>query len=295
MSRIAALKRGCVVLLWLGACARGAEVRTKTAADAQAVATCSCPEGPYGQLPVAPSVEQTIDALKMADVGVRECVHEDGIVMVTIAVAGASGAVTEVITIDSPQPGSEACVERALRRICFPRFQEPVFKVQFRYKVGPQWSHDQATAVAPRCPPSATPWTGEAQRLDDAARASARRSYQAKYGEACEADLAGQKPLPPEPLPMTMSADVKESALNAHIAEVQACYQDALAGWVDLAGTIDIELVIDTSGVVESSHVSTSTFAIPEFGCCLRQVTRALQFPATQARSTITYDFTFRP
>jgi hypothetical protein len=295
MSRIAVLRRGCVVLLWLGACARGGQVGAKTAADRQAVAACSCPAGPEGQMPVRPSTEQTIDALKMADAGVRECAREAGVVMVTIAVEGATGAVSEVISIESPQAGSEACVERALRRICFPRFQQQVFKVQFRYKVGPQWSRDEATAVAPRCPPSATPWTGEAQRADDAARASARQSYQAKYGEACEAELAGQKPLPPEPLPMTMSADVKEKALNAHIAEVQACYQDALAGWADLAGKIDIQIVVDTAGTVESSHVSSSTFAIPEIGCCLRQVTRALQFPATQARSTVTYDFAFRP
>jgi len=138
------------VLLWVGACAHGGPKEANTAADAEAVDPCSCPQGPDGQLPVSPNVEQTIDALKMADAGVRECVREAGGVMVTIAVEGASGAVSEVIGIDSPQPGSEACVERALRRICFPRFQEQVFKVQFRYKVGPQWSRDPATAVAPR-------------------------------------------------------------------------------------------------------------------------------------------------
>jgi hypothetical protein len=92
-----------------------------------------------------------------------------------------------------------------------------------------------------------------------------------------------------------MSADVKDAVLLGRIDEVHACYKDALDGWPDLAGKIDVQLVIDSSGAVESSHISSSTFATPELGCCLRQITSALQFPATQTRTTVTYDFAFRP
>ncbi len=284
-----------VVLLWLGACARAEQVPAKTAIDSAPVTACSCPQPPGDDLPVSPTHEQVFDAMKMARPGVRECVRESGTVRVAIAVDGPSGMVVDVFEVDSPQAGSEGCIARAMRRICFPRFQKPVFKIRFPYKVGPRSRRDRGVPATPGCPASAAPWSAEVQRADEVARASARKTYQAKYGATCEVALAGQPPVPSEPLPPAIAADVKKSVLNARIDEVHGCYRDALEGWPDLAGEIDLELVIDATGVVESSHVSTSTFAMPELGCCLRQVTRTLQFPAPRARTSIRYDFSFRP
>jgi hypothetical protein len=296
MSRIGVLKRRCVVLLLsLGACSRGGQAVPQTAADAEPVAACSCPKPPPEQLHPKPTPEQTIDTLNMAYGGIRACVGDSGIVTVKIVIEGATGTVVEVVEVDSPKTGSEACVARALRRICFPRFQQPVYKVQFPFDMGRRARRGGVSPVTPQCPASAVRWDREAQRADEAARASTRQRYHAKYGATCEAALAGQPPLPLEALAPAIAADVKKAVLSARIDEVHGCYRDALEGWPDLAGEIGLQLVIDTTGTVESSQVSSSTFAMPELGCCLRQVTRTLQFPAPRARTSISYDFSFRP
>jgi len=289
------LSRSCLLLLSLAGCARGGQAMPTTAGNSEPVTACPCPEPPPEARPVSPTREQVIDVMAMAKRGVRECVDEYGIVTVAMTIEGATGTVVGAIEIDSPKRGSEACIARAVRRICFPRFQRPLFKLQFPFKVGSTSSDERRGPLTPGCPASAAPWYREAQRTAEDARASARRNYQAKYGAACEAKLAGQPPVPPEALPRAIAADVKKSVLSARIDEVHGCYRDALQGWPDLTGEIDLQLVVDATGAVESSHVSTSTFTMPELGCCLRQVTRTLQFPAPRARTSISYDFSFRP
>lgn len=230
MAPIAVLKRSCLLLLWLGACARDVP---QTVAYRARVASCSCPAPPPDQLPLSPAPQQVLDAMVMAKAGIQKCVGESGTVTVRIAIDGASGLVSDVISVDSPQAGSEVCVAHVLLGLCFPRFHKPVHKIQFPYKVGAQSKRDRGAAAEPRCPASAAPWSSDVLRAEEDARASARQSYQAKYGATCEAELAGQKPLPTEPLPRAIAADVKQSVLSARIEEVHGCYLDALAGWPD--------------------------------------------------------------
>jgi hypothetical protein len=227
---------------------------------------------------------------------VRRC-SDSGVVQVVFVFDGASGRVIQVSTPNEADAQVAQCVQRVARDSCMPHFRKATFTLSFPFKFGHRY-RDEPPGV-PQCPPSADP---------EAAQASAREVYQARYGRACEAALAPEgaseteepKTVPPPPSDepvRELDNAAKRPVLMTRIKEVERCYADALDGWPALEGKLELRLAIAASGQVESTRVVSSSFPLPELVCCLRQVVQSLQFPAATdgSRASATYDFAFRP
>jgi hypothetical protein len=293
------LKQGAILFLCLAACACAARSRAATTpaghpgpsaqvSDGTAIA-CPCPEPAVVEL-ATPRRDHVLDAMRMLMAEARRCSDDRRVVEVRVVYDGASGQVVEARADDVPPAVSE-CVLRIVRRSCMPRFRNATFIIGFPLKVGPPY--DDGAIGAPHCPPSAV----ASEDLDpQAAQARAREAYQARYGRACETEPEPHAALSNEPV-RELDNTAKRPVLMTRIDEVERCYADALEGWPALQGKLELRVAIAPSGHVESTRVVSSSFPVPELGCCLRQVVQSLQFPAAADgnRMSATYDFAFRP
>jgi hypothetical protein len=98
------------------------------------VVPCSCPEVPPEQRQQQPTRDQVIGAMVMVKDEVGQCFEEEGSLAVKITIEGVSGHVTRVELLTGSDSVREACVRRALRLTCFPRFRREVFMVIFPFE-----------------------------------------------------------------------------------------------------------------------------------------------------------------
>jgi hypothetical protein len=228
---------------------------------------------------------------------VRACFPEAGTATVSYFIDGKSGRVTELTLTHGDRAATE-CVRRAFDRICFARFRQPRFGVTFPFvlsgpsagKVGAAKSlvpGNQCWTVADAdAPPSAAPDPAE----------EARRSYTARYSSQCKID-AKAKPLDdPSAAPSSIPQIASQAVLAQHMAEVSACYDEALTGWPAIAGHLEIALRVSPSGTVQDSSIVESDLAIALVACCIREAARAWVFPASaEGAAVVRYPFSLRP
>jgi hypothetical protein len=80
------------------------------------------------------------------------------------------------------------------------------------------------------------------------------------------------------------------------MAEVSACYDEALTGWPAIAGHLEIALRVSPSGTVQDSSIVESDLAIALVACCIREAARAWVFPASaEGAAVVRYPFSLRP
>jgi TonB family protein len=82
--------------------------------------------------------------------------------------------------------------------------------------------------------------------------------------------------------------------VNAHLAEVQGCYERQLYKDPTINGKVLCEWVIDPSGSVSTQRVKTSTVRNSEVASCILASIRNWKFPKPRGGSvTVTYPFVF--
>jgi TonB family protein len=85
-----------------------------------------------------------------------------------------------------------------------------------------------------------------------------------------------------------------QKVVNAHVHQVQGCYERQLMKDPSLAGKITLEWVIDGSGGVASVRVRQSTVHSAEVASCIQGAIQRWKFRAPQGGSvTVTYPFAF--
>lgn len=85
-----------------------------------------------------------------------------------------------------------------------------------------------------------------------------------------------------------------QRVVNAHVHQVQACYERQLMKDPSLGGKITLEWVISGSGGVGSVRVKQSTVRSAEVASCIQSAIRGWKFPAPRGGAvTVTYPFAF--
>ena len=85
-----------------------------------------------------------------------------------------------------------------------------------------------------------------------------------------------------------------QKVVNAHLYQVQGCYERQLARDPSLAGKISYEWVVDVSGGVSSVRIGRSTVHSVEVTTCIQSAIQGWKFPPPQGGSvTVTYPFAF--
>jgi outer membrane biosynthesis protein TonB len=85
-----------------------------------------------------------------------------------------------------------------------------------------------------------------------------------------------------------------QKVVNAHLYQVQGCYERQLAKDPSLSGKISYEWVVDVSGGVSSVRVGRSTVHSVEVTTCIQSAIQGWKFPPPSGGSvTVTYPFAF--
>lgn len=86
-------------------------------------------------------------------------------------------------------------------------------------------------------------------------------------------------------------------AVAGSLKKVQRCYEDALRIWPKLHGTIRVQMIVSAQGRVERASVAQDTLHSEPVACCLLDLMRALQAPATVEGGSylLSYPFVFAP
>ncbi len=85
-----------------------------------------------------------------------------------------------------------------------------------------------------------------------------------------------------------------QKVVNAHLYQVQGCYERQLARDPSLSGKISFEWVIDLSGGVSSVRIGRSTIHSVEVTTCIQTAIQGWKFPPPQGGTvTVTYPFAF--
>jgi hypothetical protein len=84
--------------------------------------------------------------------------------------------------------------------------------------------------------------------------------------------------------------------VNAHLSQIQACYETALLHRPDISGTAKLEWVVSTSGDVTSARTLTSTLPDAAVESCILRHLKTWRFPRARTMPvTISYPFIFHP
>lgn len=85
-----------------------------------------------------------------------------------------------------------------------------------------------------------------------------------------------------------------QKVVNAHLYQVQGCYERQLAANPNLAGKATFQWVINTSGGVSGVRIAGSSIASVEVMSCIQGAIRGWSFPKPEGGSvTVTYPFAF--
>jgi hypothetical protein len=85
-----------------------------------------------------------------------------------------------------------------------------------------------------------------------------------------------------------------QKVVNAHLREVQGCYERRLIKEPNLAGKIIFEWIISPSGSVSVVRIKFSDMHSTEVATCIQSSIREWQFPQPRGGSvTVTYPFVF--
>lgn len=85
-----------------------------------------------------------------------------------------------------------------------------------------------------------------------------------------------------------------QRVVNAHVHQVQACYERQLMKDPSLGGKITLEWVIASSGGVSSVRVKQSTVRSSDVASCIQSAVRGWKFPSPKGGAvTVTYPFAF--
>lgn len=85
-----------------------------------------------------------------------------------------------------------------------------------------------------------------------------------------------------------------QKVVNAHLFQVQGCYERQLAKDPSISGKISYEWVVDPSGGVSSVRIGRSTIHSVEVTTCIQSAIAGWKFPQPQGGSvTVTYPFAF--
>jgi hypothetical protein len=85
-----------------------------------------------------------------------------------------------------------------------------------------------------------------------------------------------------------------QRVINAHIYQVQGCYERQLMKDPSLSGKVSFQWLITPSGAVSSVRVGSSTLRSTEATTCIQSAIGRWTFPAPQGGSvTVTYPFSF--
>jgi outer membrane biosynthesis protein TonB len=92
----------------------------------------------------------------------------------------------------------------------------------------------------------------------------------------------------------TLARGEIQKVVNAHVHQVQACYERQLMKDPSLGGKITLEWVINGSGAVASVRVKQSTIHSVDVATCIQNAIRGWKFPSPQGGAvTVTYPFAF--
>jgi len=82
--------------------------------------------------------------------------------------------------------------------------------------------------------------------------------------------------------------------VNAHLHEVQACYEHQLVHDPNLSGKVVAEWVITLSGAVGTTRIKNSTVRATEVSSCIQAAVKRWVFPHPKGGTvTVTYPFVF--
>ncbi|MGA2451035.1 MAG: AgmX/PglI C-terminal domain-containing protein [Polyangiaceae bacterium] len=85
-----------------------------------------------------------------------------------------------------------------------------------------------------------------------------------------------------------------QKVVNAHLYQIQGCYERQLAKDPSLSGKVFLDWVIGTSGGVSSVRIGRSTIRSVETVTCIQSAIQTWKFPQPQGGSvTVTYPFAF--
>jgi hypothetical protein len=85
-----------------------------------------------------------------------------------------------------------------------------------------------------------------------------------------------------------------QKVVNAHLYQIQGCYERQLAKDPSLSGKVFLDWVIGTSGGVSSVRIGRSTIRSVETVTCIQSAIQSWKFPQPQGGSvTVTYPFAF--
>ncbi len=85
-----------------------------------------------------------------------------------------------------------------------------------------------------------------------------------------------------------------QKVVNAHLYQIQGCYERQLARDPSLSGKIFFDWVVGLSGAVSSVRVGRSTIQSVEVTTCIQSVIQGWKFPSPQGGTvTVTYPFAF--
>ena len=92
----------------------------------------------------------------------------------------------------------------------------------------------------------------------------------------------------------SLSADVIRTVIRAHLAEVEACYLEALRRDVNLRGTVTVRFLIEADGHVSAATPVGDTLGDTRATQCIARVVTSWRFPAPEGggRVSVTYPFT---
>ena len=94
--------------------------------------------------------------------------------------------------------------------------------------------------------------------------------------------------------PGSIDREKVAAVINAHLSEVQRCYESALLGTQGLRGRVMLEWVIGLEGDVKSARTKTSSLKSPAVESCIIDKLKRWQFPKARGGNvTITYPFVF--
>lgn len=83
--------------------------------------------------------------------------------------------------------------------------------------------------------------------------------------------------------------------IRARMPALRACYEKLLGRAPEARGVLAVRFVISKDGRVHEARVQNDAFGDAPFRACIETEFRALQYPATPDRITVTYPLRFVP
>ncbi len=120
------------------------------------------------------------------------------------------------------------------------------------------------------------------------------------YGDGADGALRGHHGIAPGPVRLGkpaimggLSKEVIRRTIGRHVAEVRACYMQALNAHPELQGRVVVQFWISPSGAVMKSLVKESDLGDPAVARCIAEVIGRTDFPAPDGGGLVTVSYPF--